>query len=128
LVASVGFASLNVADITATRAARTTPAIDLAHRVADTITKSREAECLRRGPLCRALEADERQALADLTSARSALTSAADPQSTRAAELIAWLTRGSLRPDTDDLAKLRLALFTLLPQIGGLLLMLASRP
>jgi len=126
LVASSGFASLNIADTTASRSARSTPAIELAQRTADTIAKSREAECIRRGPQCRALESDERKALADLTTARHGVTEASDPQATKAAELIAWLT--PLRPDADDIAKFRLVLLTLLPQLGGLLLMIADRP
>jgi hypothetical protein len=46
---------------------------------------------------------------------------AADPQTEAAARLMAWITRG--RPDSDDL--LRLALMTLLPQLAGVLAMVA---
>src|SRR5262249_30900697 len=119
---SVGFASLNIADAAVVRVGRSTPAIDLAQRTVDTIAKSREAECLRRGPLCRDLEAQERQALASLRTERTKL---ADPQIDAASKRVAWLTRGGINPAPDDLAMLRLTLLTLLPQLGGLLLMVA---
>jgi hypothetical protein len=47
----------------------------------------------------------------------------ADPQVVKAAALVAWFS--PLRPSEDDLAMVRLALLTLLPQLGGLVLMVA---
>src|ERR1700719_1321520 len=63
LIASVGFAALNIADTTSARAGRTTPEVTLAQRAADVAAASRQAECAKRGPLCRDREADERRAL-----------------------------------------------------------------
>jgi hypothetical protein len=36
---------------------------------------------------------------------------------------VAWISHGLLRPTGDDFAMLRLILLALLPQIGGILLM-----
>src|SRR5262249_17382906 len=55
---NTGFTSINLSDTARNRASITTPSVDLAQRKADTLTKSREAECNKRGPLCRKLEAD----------------------------------------------------------------------
>jgi hypothetical protein len=55
----------------------------------------------------------------------------ADPQTDAAIKLVAWATHGVLRPSGDDFAMLRLVLLALLPQIGGILLMVsrsAMRP
>jgi hypothetical protein len=78
--AASGFVLTNVSAGTELRGDRVTPAVALAHRSADTITKSREDECRKRGDRCRALEAQERQALADLAAARAEVRAAADPQ------------------------------------------------
>ena len=48
---------------------------------------------------------------------------AADPQTDAAIRILAWMTDGALTPTGDDFAMLRLALLALLPQIGGILLM-----
>src|SRR6516162_8214035 len=41
-------------------------------------------------------------------------------QPAAAIRIVAWVTRGALRPASDDFAILRLALLALLPQIGGI--------
>jgi hypothetical protein len=120
LIASCGFVSVNVAEA---QSNRSSPAVDLARRIADTATISRQAECIKRGVLCREREADERKALADLAQARADVV--VDPQTTNTSKLIAWLTPWS--PRADDVALARLALLTVLPQIGGLVLMVARR-
>ena len=78
--AASGFVLTNVSAGTELRGERITPAVALAQRTADTLTKSREDECKRRGDRCRALEAQERQALADLAAARGEVRAMADPQ------------------------------------------------
>jgi hypothetical protein len=40
-----------------------------------------------------------------------------------AIRIVAWISHGLLRPTGDDFAMLRLILLALLPQIGGVLLM-----
>ena len=47
----------------------------------------------------------------------------ADPQTQAAIQLVAWATLGGFKPTGDDFAMLRLVLLALLPQIGGILLM-----
>ena len=49
-----------------------------------------------------------------------AVEQTADPQTDAAIRIVAWITRGLVQPAGDDFALLRLAL---LPQIGGILLM-----
>ncbi len=56
-----------------------TSAVALAQRTADTLARSREDECRRRGDRCRSLEEQERRALGDLASARAEVRAAADP-------------------------------------------------
>jgi hypothetical protein len=48
----------------------------------------------------------------------------ADPQTEAAIRIVAWMSRGALQPTGDDFAMLRLVLLALLPQIGGILLMI----
>jgi hypothetical protein len=50
---------------------------------------------------------------------------AADPQTEAAIKLVAWVSHGVVRPSADDFAMLRLILLALLPQIGGILLMVS---
>src|SRR5262249_29629856 len=109
------------------RAQRTTPSVDLAQRKADTLTKSREAECAKRGPLCRELETKEQTALAELKTERDKVASDANPQSAKTANLIRWATFGHVQPSIDDIKNLFLLLFASLPLSGGLIRMIARR-
>jgi hypothetical protein len=52
----------------------------LAQRRLDTVTSSRQAECTKRGPLCRKLEAEEQDAIASLEQTRVDVKAEADPQ------------------------------------------------
>jgi hypothetical protein len=49
----------------------------------------------------------------------------ADPQTEAASHIVAWVSRGLVTPSGDDFAMLRLILLALLPQVGGILLMIA---
>jgi hypothetical protein len=80
------------------------------------------------GKFCREREAavnDRRQAL---DAAMGTVTQAADPQTEAAIRIVAWASLGALRPTGDDFAMLRLMLLALLPQIGGILLMVGAVP
>jgi hypothetical protein len=125
LIASAGFASINIADVTSARAARSSPAMEVARLKVDAAKAAVAAECKQVGPLCRARQAEERQVLAELAGAQTAVAAAADPQTTRSAQLVAWLS--PWRPSDTDLAMVRLALLTLLPQLGGLVLMVVRK-
>jgi hypothetical protein len=142
IMAGIGFASLKIADTTAGRRAivasstasadQRNSAIAAAERAVTTATKAREGECAKRGPNCRDREADERTALTAFSTAISApvpvvaAIGTADPQTEAASKLAAWVSFGTMRPTGDDFSMLRLLLLALLPQIGGLLLMVSQ--
>jgi hypothetical protein len=50
---------------------------------------------------------------------------AADPQAVAAVKLVSWVTAGAISPNENDFSMLRLMLLCLLPQLGGLLVMVA---
>jgi hypothetical protein len=49
---------------------------------------------------------------------------AADPQIEAVSRIVTWVTGGWLKPTGDDFALVRLILLALLPQMGGILLMI----
>jgi hypothetical protein len=126
ITAGIGFASVNIADVTLARAARMTPAVQTAQAALADAMAARDRECKGGvGKFCREREAavnDRRQAL---DTAMHAVEQTADPQTEAAIHVVAWMSRGLLRPTGDDFAMLRLVLLALLPQIGGILLMIA---
>lgn len=121
--AGIGFASLNVTDVTLARASRVTPAVETAKAaLADAMT-SRDRECAGGvGKNCRAREDAVSERRRALDGAMQTVTQAADPQIASAARMVTWVSAGSLTPSGDDVAMLRLILLALLPQLGGLLL------
>ncbi|MBV9559410.1 MAG: hypothetical protein JOY90_02950 [Bradyrhizobium sp.] len=124
ITAGIGFASVNIADVTASRAARVTPVLTMAQTaLADAMT-ARDRECKGGvGKFCREREAVVNERRHALDSAMAAGAATADPQSEAAVRLVAWVSAGTLHPTGDDFAMLRLVLLALLPQIGGILLM-----
>jgi hypothetical protein len=124
-MASIGFASVNIADVTLSRASRVTPAVTVAQTALGDAMAARDRECGGGvGKFCREREAvvSERRKSVDVAMRSVELT--ADPQTTAAVRVVAWITRGLLQPTGDDFAMLRLILLALLPQIGGILLMI----
>ena len=119
LMAGIGFASVNIADVTQSRAARVTPAVQTAQAALSDAMASRDRECKGGvGKFCREREAtvaDRRQVL-DV--AMRSVEQTADPQTEAATRIVAWVSRGALQPTGDDFAMLRLVLLALLPQIG----------
>jgi hypothetical protein len=67
----------------------------------------------------------ERRQLFD--AAMTSVGQAAAPQTDAAIKLVAWISRGMMRPTPEDFAMLRLILLALLPQIGGMLLLIRRR-
>jgi hypothetical protein len=126
VMAGVGFASVNIADATQARASRVTPAVQTAQAALNDAMAARDRECKGGvGKFCREREAavaDRRQVL-DV--AMRSVEQTADPQTVAAIRIVAWVSRGALQPTGDDFAMLRLVLLALLPQIGGILLMIA---
>jgi hypothetical protein len=128
LTAGLGFASVNLADVTSSRASRVTPAVTAAQAALDDAKVARDRECKSgTGRFCRDREATVTTAQAALAAAMHAVEQKADPQTEAARSMVAWLTLGAVRPSGDDFAMLRLILLSLLPQLGGILLMVARR-
>jgi hypothetical protein len=126
LSASLGFASVNIAD---TRLARTTATNGVIEddKEALRVAKDREArECRSgNGTNCRKRIDEANRQQDKLDSDRGKIVG--DPQPDGASKLIRWLSGDRVVPRADDFAMFRLALLTLLPQLGGLLLMVARR-
>jgi hypothetical protein len=132
VTAGIGFASVNITDVTAARAARVTPAVTAARSALSDAMSARDRECVNGvGKFCREREAAVAGRRQILDTAMASVGQTADPQTDAAIKLVAWVTLGVLRPTGDDFAMLRLVLLALLPQIGGILLMVsrsAMRP
>jgi len=131
VMAGVGFASTNIADATLSRASRVTPAVAAAQAALSDAMSARDRECKGGvGKFCREREAAVAERRQLLDSAMTSVGQAADPQTDAAIKLVAWGSGRMLRPAPEDFAMLRLILLALLPQIGGVLLMVGrnSRP
>jgi hypothetical protein len=129
VTAGLGFASMNIADVTLARASRPTPAVTVAQAALVDAMSARDRECKGGvGKFCREREAAvaDRQQAVDV--AMRSVEQTADPQTDAAIRLVAWLSHGWLQPTTNDFAMLRLVLLALLPQIGGILLMVGRTP
>jgi hypothetical protein len=132
VVAGIGFASVNIADVTSARASRVTPAVTAAQSALSDAMSARDRECGHGlGKFCREREAAVAERRQILDAAMVPVRQTADPQMDAAIKIVAWVTFGMLRPSGDDFAMLRLVLLALLPQLGGILLMVsrsAMRP
>ena len=128
VTAGIGFASTNISDVTLVRASRVTPAVTSAQAMLADAMAARDRECKGGvGKFCREREAlvAERRQLLD--AAMTNVGQSADPQTAAAIKLVAWISRGMMRPAPEDFAMLRLILLALLPQIGGMLLLIRRR-
>jgi hypothetical protein len=124
VTAGIGFASLNIADSTIMRASRVTPAVASAQAALNDAMAARDRECRNGvGRFCREREATVNGRRQALDAAMKSVEQSADPQTDAAVRIVGWISRGALRPTGDDFAMLRLLLLALLPQIGGILLM-----
>jgi hypothetical protein len=124
VTAGIGFASTNISDVTSARASRVTPAITSAQGSLLDAMAARDRECKSGvGKFCREREAAVAERRQMLDAAMVAVGQTADPQSDAAIKLVTWASGGWLRPTPEDFAMLRLVLLALLPQIGGILLM-----
>jgi hypothetical protein len=124
VTAGIGFASTNISDVAMARASRVTPAITNAQAALTDAMAARDRECKGGvGKFCREREAAVAERRQVVDSAMTAVGQTADPQSDAAIKLVTWASRGLLRPTLEDFAMLRLVLLALLPQIGGILIM-----
>jgi len=132
VTAGIGFASVNITDVTAARATRVSPAVTAAQSALSDAMSARDRECAHGvGKFCREREAAVAERRQILDTAMASVGQTADPQNDAAIKIVAWVTHGVLRPSGDDFAMLRLVLLAMLPQIGGILLMVsrsAMRP
>jgi hypothetical protein len=132
VTAGIGFASVNITDVTTARAARVMPAVTVAQSALSDAMSARDRECVHGvGKFCREREAAVAERRQILDAAMASVGQTADPQTDAAIKLVAWITHDALRPSGEDFAMLRLVLLALLPQIGGILLMVsrsAMRP
>jgi hypothetical protein len=125
VTAGIGFASTNISDVTIARASRVTPAIASAQGALNDAMTARDRECKSGvGKFCREREAAVVERRQVLDTAVASVGQSADAQSDAAIKLVSWLSHGWLRPTMEDFAMLRLVLLALLPQIGGILLLI----
>jgi hypothetical protein len=137
-LATLAYLQKNLADAAAVRAAtlgtataseaQRSEVIAAAKLAVSAAKASREAECATRGPRCLQREADERTAVNALAAAvASPLVSLAkisdpDPQIAAVSRLAAWL---GIRLGPDDFANVRLVLWAVILNSGGLVLAVA---
>jgi hypothetical protein len=128
VTAGIGFASTNISDVTLARASRVTPAVTMAQAALNDAMVARDRECKGGvGKFCREREAAVAERRQILDSATASVGQTADPQTDAAIKLVTWISGGLLRPIPEDFAMLRLVLLALLPQIGGILLLVGRR-
>ncbi|WP_315742628.1 MULTISPECIES: hypothetical protein [unclassified Bradyrhizobium] len=128
VTAGIGFASTNISEVAFARSSRTTPAIEAAQAQLADATIARDRECKSGvGKFCREREAEVAERRRTLDAALQSVTQTADPQTEAAIKLVAWVSHGLVKPAADDFAMLRLVLLALLPQFGGILLMVGRR-
>jgi hypothetical protein len=126
VTAGIGFASTNISDMTYARASRVTPSVATAQATLTDAMAARDRECKGGvGKFCREREAVVAERRQILDTAMTSVGQMADPQTDAAIKLVAWISDGMLRPTDDDFAMLRLILLALLPQIGGILLLVS---
>ena len=124
VTAGIGFASTNISDVTYARASRVTPAVATAQAALNDAMAARDRECKGGiGKFCREREVAVAERRQVLDTAMTSVGKMADPQTDAAIRLVAWVSGGLLHPAADDFAMLRLILLALLPQIGGILLL-----
>ena len=124
VTSGIGFASTNIADTTLARASRVTPAVMTAQSALADAMAARDRECKGGvGKFCREREAAVAERRQILDSATTSVGQTADPQTDAAMKIVTWVSHGMLRPTAEDFAMLRLVLLAMLPQIGGILLM-----
>jgi hypothetical protein len=132
VTAGIGFASTNISDVALARASRVTPAVTMAQAALTDAMVARDRECKGGvGKFCREREAAVAERRQILDTAMLAVGQSRDPQTDAAVKLVTWVSDGLLRPEAEDFAMLRLILLAMLPQIGGILIMVgrhAARP
>jgi hypothetical protein len=76
---------------------------------------------------CQSRQAEVTKLEKKQTLATNKVAAQAKPESADFAKLVAWVSNGTMRPSAEDFDMLWLFFRTLLPHVGGLVLMLARR-
>jgi hypothetical protein len=130
LTNSLRMASIVSADQAAARADRQTEAIRTADQALEAARARRDEACgrgLGKTVTCQSRQAEVAKLETKQTQATIKVAAQAKPENADFAKLAAWLSNGTLKPGADDFDMLWLFFRTLLPQVGGLVLMLARR-
>jgi hypothetical protein len=123
-------ASIVTADVTMARADRQTTRTENAKTDLDRAKDAQDKACAPgqgKSKACQLRQTDVAEAKVASKDAQSKVAEAAKPESVDFAKLVKRGSFGYVEPSADDFDMLMLLLRTLLPQIGGLLLMLARQ-
>jgi hypothetical protein len=130
LTNSLRMASIVSADQAAARADRQTEGVKTADLALEAARAKRDEACgrgLGKTVACQSRQAEVTKLEAKQTLATTKVIAQARPESADFAKLVAWVSNGALHPGADDFDMLWLFFRTFLPQVGGLVLMLARR-
>jgi hypothetical protein len=129
LTNSLRMASIIAADQATARADRQTEGVRVADHAIDVARLRRDEACgrgLGKTVACKVRQAEVTKLEANQTQATAKVVAQAKPESTDFAKLLTWVSRGAIQPGADDFSMLWLLFRTFLPQVGGLVLMLAT--
>ena len=130
LTNSLRMASIIAADQATTRADRQTEGVRTADHALEVARGKRDEACgrgLGKTVACQARQAEVAKLESRQTQITAKVTAQAKPESGDFAKLVAWVSRGTIQPGTNDFEMLWLLFRTFLPQVGGIVLMLAQR-
>jgi hypothetical protein len=130
LTNSLRMASIVSADQAAARADRQTEGVRTADQALEVARAKRDEACgrgLGKTVACQSRQAEVSKLEAKQTLATVKVAAQARPESADFADLVAWASMGTVRPTVKDFDMLWLFFRTFLPQVGGLVLMLARR-
>ena len=130
LTNSLRMASIGSADQAAARADRQTEGVRTADQALEAARAKRDEACgrgLGKTVACQSRQAEVTKLEAKQTQATNKVVADAKPEGADFAKLVAWLSNGALQPGAADFDNLWLLFRTLLPQVGGLVLMLSRR-
>jgi hypothetical protein len=130
LTNSLRMASIIAADQATARADRQTDGVRATDHALDVARTKRDEACgrgLGKTVACKVRQSEVTKLEANQAQAMANVVAQARPESTDFARLVTWVSRGTIRPGADDFAMLWLLFRTFLPQVGGLVLMLAQR-
>jgi hypothetical protein len=130
LTNSLRMASIVSADQATARADRQTEGVRTADQALEAARAKRDEACgrgLGKTVACGSRQAEVAKLEAKQAQATSRVAAQARPESADFARLVTWVSNGHLHPGADDFDMLWLFFRTLLPQVGGFVLMLARR-